>query len=122
MNELESALAYIHHALPYTPRWIAIITVDATLMGYYGLEKADEDQITGMLAAFEAINSRISNELNNGEFRYSVVGAEKGISLIVALGEIGILGINFDHITSFDKLFQRLPQALSPLLAMLNFK
>lgn len=38
-NELESMLAHIHNMLPYTPRWIAVITVDATVMGYYGLEK-----------------------------------------------------------------------------------
>jgi predicted regulator of Ras-like GTPase activity (Roadblock/LC7/MglB family) len=122
MSELDNALAHIHNKLPYTPRWIAVITVDGTNMGYYGVEHADEDRLTAMLAASEALNSRISNELNNGTFRYGIVGAKKGISLILALGEVGVLGINFDQIRSFDRLFQTLPQAIAPLLALLNLK
>jgi predicted regulator of Ras-like GTPase activity (Roadblock/LC7/MglB family) len=121
-SELESVLAHIHNTLPYTARWIAVITVDATVMGYCGLENAEEDRVTALLAVSEDLHSRISNELNNGAYRYSVVGAEKGIYLVIALGEVGVLGINFDQITSFDKIFQMLPQAIAPLLKLLNLK
>ena len=41
MSELDDALAHIHNTLPYHHARIAVITVDGTSMGYYGIEQAE---------------------------------------------------------------------------------
>ena len=121
-KDLEPVLIQLFNALPFNPRWVGVISVDGVYMGYYGLEPLSEDRVTGLMAAADALHGRLSAELNNGSFRYAIVGAENGVFATLSLNDVAVIGMNFDQIPVFDKLFQELPQALSPVLQLLNLK
>jgi hypothetical protein len=120
--ELQIALTHLYQGLPFTPRWVGVISVDGVQMGFYGLEPKQEDRATGMLAASDALHSRISKELDNGAFRYAIVAAQNGILITLVYPDVAVVGINAEQIPSFDKFFQDLPAALAPLLKLLGLK
>ena len=121
-KDLESTLIHLSTALPFNPRWVGIISVDGVYMGYYGANPLSEDRMTALMAVFEDLNSRLSSEIGNGSFRYAIVGAENGVFVTLSLNDVAVVGMNFDQIPAFDRLLRALPEALLPLLQLLNLK
>jgi predicted regulator of Ras-like GTPase activity (Roadblock/LC7/MglB family) len=121
-KNFESALIHLSQSLPFNPRWVGVISVDGVYMGYHGIEPLSEDRVTGLMAAADALHGRISAELINGRFRYAIVGGENGVFVTLSLNDVAVVGMNFDLIPAFDKLLRALPEALLPLLQLLNLK
>jgi predicted regulator of Ras-like GTPase activity (Roadblock/LC7/MglB family) len=101
--------------------WIALVTSRGLLQGTFPAQPGiDTDRITAMSAALLSLGERITSELNDGKLQYSLLAGDEGATLLLLLSPDYVLTVGLNRETFTPLIFERLREALNPLLKTLQ--
>ena len=101
------------------PDWMALTTLDGAFLRQFPTH-LDGDHIATLTHSNMLQSRHMLHDLDNGTFRYSITAGNKGLYVIVLLGDTHLFGLNYQRIKSFDALIASLRQNLQPLLTILG--
>ena len=117
---LQDALVNLTGLLPDAPLWLTVVRTDGVVMQHYGIA-ANQDRISAMIAAIDALGERIAKELGLGDLHYTITAGSDGLYLVVLFADVGyLLGLCFRRIKSWDAILSALWEGVIPLQTVLE--
>ena len=117
--KLEHEMVALGRNLSELPDWMALTTLDGAFLRQFPTH-LDGDHIATLTHSNMLQSRHMLHDLDNGTFRYSITAGNKGLYVIVLLGDTHLFGLNYQRIKSFDALIASLRQNLQPLLTILG--
>ena len=117
--KLEHEMVELGRHLSELPDWMAVTTLDGKFLRQFPTH-LDGEHIATLTHSNMLQSRHMLHDLENGTFRYSITAGNKGLYVIVLLGETHLVGLNYQRIQSVDALIASLGQNLQPLLTSLG--
>jgi hypothetical protein len=118
-EELQIALIYLLGALPYEPKWAAVITLDGHLVAQVQV-KREAARLEALFSVTEGLNNLLTHGMGNGDFQYNLMMAENGAILTMLLGRDYLIYVNVGRVKSIDAMFKAVQEGLTPLKDVLG--